>query len=184
MALQSKNTEFVADIFSGLPWRLLSFATIIFGFSLFIYLGIIFGYKPYLNSEIKNLNQKISILNQSIDEGQQKQIINFYSQLVNIRDILKNHKSIFFVFDLIEKNTYQSVSYSNFKMNVVDKEIRIDGTAPDYETLVKETALWNNAPEIEKIILENIALQESSSAKGKSEIKFSARLILNQQFLQ
>ncbi|MBI4993774.1 hypothetical protein HZC33_02350 [Candidatus Wolfebacteria bacterium] len=173
--MSSKNLGISAEF----PWRLLSFSAIIFGFALFIYLGMVFGYEPYLNSQAGNLNQKISALNQSIDENQQKQIIGFYSQLVNIQDLLKTHKPISSIFDLIEKNTYQSVSYSNLRMSVADKEIRIDGSAPDYETLIKEVALWNKTPEINRVVLENIISQESPLIKNKVEVKFSARLILN-----
>ncbi|MBI5306649.1 hypothetical protein HZB04_03650 [Candidatus Wolfebacteria bacterium] len=178
MALQTSGTiqSKLTGVFTDLPWRLLSFAAIIFGFSLFIYLGMLFGYIPYLNNEIKKINSQINSLNQSIDENQQKQLLNFYSQLVNIDYLLKNRKPVLSIFDLIEKNTYQSVHYSDLRMNAVDKEIKISGTAPDYETFIRETALLNNNEKINKVILENIS---KDSSKAKNEVKFTIRLILN-----
>lgn len=178
MVLQTQKTiqSKIAGIFTDLPWRLLSFSGIIFGFSLFIYLGMVFGYIPYLNSEIKSLNSKIFSLNQSIDENQQKQLLNFYSQMVNIENLLKDRKSVLPIFDLIEKNTYQSARYSSLRMNMINKEIGISVSVPDYETLIKEIALWNSNAKIKKVILESIS---QNSAKGRDEVQFAVRFILN-----
>lgn len=172
------ETQLKTIISPAFPWRLLSFAAIIFGAAVFIYLGMAFGYTPYLDKQVKNLDQKISALNKSIDENQQKQLIGFYSQLINIQDLLKSRKSVLPAFDLIEKNTYQSANYSSMKMNVGGGEIILDASVPDYETLIKEIGLWNKAPEIKKAVVENISLQESPLVKGKTEIKFSLKLTL------
>ncbi len=165
----------------SLPWRLSIFMMLIFTFSLFIYIGMDFGYRPYLESNVNKLNKDISNLNQSIDESQQKQIMGFYSQLVNIQNLLKTHKmATFQIFDFIEKNTYQNVRFDSLAMSALNGEIKIAGVAPNYETLVKELSLFGQAPNVERLILENSSMSEMT-IKGKEsikEIKFEIKLIL------
>lgn len=165
----------------GLPWRIFIFMLLIFGFSLFIYAGMDFGYRPYLESTINKLNKDISNLNQSIDEAQQKQIVGFYSQLINIQSLLKAHKPISSqIFDLIEKNTYQNVRYDGMVVSMADRSVKISGAAPDYETLIKEFSLFEQIPSIERVILENSNMSETAvkGKESKKEIKFEIRLIL------
>lgn len=153
-------------------------ALIIFIFTVFVYFGIIFGYNPYLKSKTRTLEQKLSILNQSMDENQQKQIITFFSQMTNIQKLLSDYKIYSSIFDFIEKNTYQPIIYSNLKFNVAEMEVKIEGTAPNYEYLVKELALLNKAPEVKAAYIENSVAQELK------DVKFSIRLALDRQFLK
>lgn len=164
----------------GLPWRLSIFMTLIFAFSLFIYIGIDFGYRPYLESGVNKLNKDISNLNQSIDESQQKQIVGFYSQLVNIKSLLGIHKTATSqIFDFIEKNTYQNVKFDNMVVNVANGDIKISGIAPNYEILVKELFLFGQTPNVERVILENSNMSETTKGKESiKEIKFEIKLIL------
>ncbi|MEK9154849.1 MAG: hypothetical protein AAB596_02170 [Patescibacteria group bacterium] len=169
---------------AGLPLKLFSLSLIIFLTSIFIYIGIAFGYRPYLNSEIKKLESEIFNLTQSIDETKQKQIINFYYQSLNIKNLLNSRITISRIFDLIEKNTYSNVKYGNFSLNVNNKEIRIDGVAPNYETVIKELALFESVEGVEKVYLENFSAIDSLKTKGVSEINFVIKLVLNEKILK
>ncbi len=161
------------------PWRVLILTLVIFIFSVLIYFGMIFGYKPYLKSQTRNLEQKISVLNQSIDETQQKQIVTFFSQMVNIQSLLSGHKYFSSIFDFIEKNTHQKITYSDLKFNVSEMDIKIEGTAPSYDLLVNQLAVYNQAPEVKKV-----SLDSSSAQEGSNEVRFSVRLILDQSIFK
>ncbi|MEW6408362.1 MAG: hypothetical protein AB1465_06780, partial [Patescibacteria group bacterium] len=95
----------------GWPWRLLLFTVLVFAVLTTIYLGIVLGYKPYLNSRIKSLDKEINNLTQAIDDTQQKSLANFYSQLVNIQNLLARHPNASKLFDFLEKNTHNQVYY-------------------------------------------------------------------------
>ncbi len=164
------------------PWRIFIFSLIIFILSTAVFLGMAFSFKPYLNYRVKELNKEISNLNQSIDEFQQKQLSVVYSQFVNIKNLADNHKEVSKIFDLIERNTYPTVSYGGLSVNVNEREARFEGAAPDYETLVKELKLFSQAPEIEQVFLENSNLIDLG--KGVKELKFKIRMIFNPQFLK
>ncbi|KKQ23205.1 hypothetical protein A2999_00325 [Candidatus Wolfebacteria bacterium RIFCSPLOWO2_01_FULL_38_11] len=164
----------------GWPWRLLVLMTIIFILAVVVYFGMMFGFKPYLNSQIKNLEQKISNLSQSVDEDQQEKIIGLYSQFTNIKNLFEKRKSIGDFFNFIENNTYSNVNYKSLSLNLSEREVKIEGTAPNYETLVKQLTLMEKTDAVEKVFLENSSL--SDLGKGLREIKFSLRIIFKNNF--
>lgn len=166
----------------GWPWRLLTLMIVVFLLSIFIYIGMIFGYKPYLNSQIKKLENEIASLNQSVDKTKQEQLISLYSQFINVQKLIDSHSITSGIFDLMEKNTYPSVRYNNLTIDVNSREIVIDGAAPDYDTLIKEAALFDSLPEIENITLNNAKIADLG--KGLSEIKFGLKLKLNSEFFK
>ena len=90
----------------GWPWRLLTLMIVVFSLSVFIYIGMMFGYKPYLNSQVKELENEIFFLNQSIDKTKQEQLISLYSQFANVQKLIDAHGITSGIFDLMEKNTY------------------------------------------------------------------------------
>ena len=73
------------DSYQRFAMELSIFMMLIFVFfSLFIYIGMDFGYK-YIYESMNKLNKEISGLNQSIDETHKNEMIGYYSQLVNIQ---------------------------------------------------------------------------------------------------
>jgi len=166
----------------GWPWRLLTLMIVVFSLSVFIYIGMMFGYKPYLNSQVEELENEISFLNQSIDKTKQEQLISLYSQFANVQKLIDAHGITSGIFDLMEKNTYPAVRYNNLTVDVSGREIVIDAVAPDYDTLIKEITLFDSLPEIEAITLSNAKI--SDLEKGLSEIKFGLKLKLNPDFFK
>ena len=169
---------------TGWPWRFFVLMLIILVLSVSIYLGIDLGFKSYLNSQIKDLDQQLANLNQAIDESFKNQLVGVYSQFVNIKQLLKNRKTTSNLFSFIEQNTYSTVSYNSFKADVNSKEIVIDGIAPDYNTLTKQLALFEKSALVEKVSLENMQMKESSKIKGITEVKFSLRLTVGQKLFE
>lgn len=162
----------------GWPWRLLVFVIIVFGVTTATYLGMSLGYKPYLNSRIKDLDNQITNLTKQIDVTQQKNLINFYSQLVNIKSMLDSHPAVSKLFDFLEKNTYQQVYYLYFNFSLAEKTVKIEGIATNYDALVKQLELFRRAPQIEKILLED------SKASEEGGIHFSIRLVFKPELVK
>lgn len=158
----------------GLPWRLLIFTIIIFGAMTFLYLGMVFGYKPYLNSRAKNLDKEIANLTASIGEEQQKSLVNFYSQLVNAKNLLANHSTALKFFEFLEKNTYPQVNYLFLNLSLAEKKLKLDGNASNYKVLVQQLELFRQAPEIDRIFLDDSKL-------GEDNVHFSIQLIFKSE---
>ena len=167
----------------GWPWRIFSLSLVIFIIAVLVYAGINFGYRPYLNKQIKTLDAEFLDLNQSIDEEKQNQLISFYSQIVNIGDVLNSRDNTFPIFDFLEKNTYPEIKYANLSVNAAEREIKIDGIAPNYEILTKEMTLLDQSPQTERVILENSRLTEEVKGTAK-EIRFNLKLILIPEFFK
>lgn len=165
-----------------LPWRIFSFSFIIFIALLAVYAGLEFGYKPFLNSRIKSLDQKIAALTQSINEEQQNNLINFYSQLVNLKDLINSHIITSNFLELLEKNTYPEIHYTGLTLGIKEKEVKIEGLSPDYEFLTKEMELLAKLPEVERIFLETSQYEELS--KEMKGVKFTLRIFLTPQFFK
>ncbi len=162
----------------GWPWRLLSFTLIILGLTVITYLGMTFGYKPYLNSRIKNLDAEIANLSQSVDEEQQKNLTNFYSGLVNIQKLLASHPATSKLLDFLGRNTNQKIYYLSLNMSWSEKNLKLDGVAPDYDAITQQLELFRRAPEIENVFLDD------SRALDQGGIRFSIRFVFKQEFFK
>ncbi|MEK7555311.1 MAG: PilN domain-containing protein [Patescibacteria group bacterium] len=155
----------------GLPWRILLLAIIVFGATVFIYFGMLLGYKPYLNSQLKKVDSEISILSEKVGEEQQNNLTEFYSQLTNIQRLFNSHILSSNVFGLLEENTNKGVFFASMNLSVKEKEVRLDGIASSYKILAEQLELFRLNPKIEQIYLKNSQLREGA-------VSFTINLIL------
>jgi len=163
---------------AGLPWRLLVFAAFLFGLLFIVYLGMQFGYKPYLNSRIKSLDSKINNLNQVINEEERKRLTAIYSQFINIQDLLKSHTVPSKLLELLEKNTQSQIYYLSLNFSLTDKSLKLEGISPSYNILAQQLELFQRIPEIEKVNLDDSQLLDNEN------IRFSIRLIFRPELIK
>jgi hypothetical protein len=156
----------------GLPWRLLTIAVLTFGTSIAIYLGMSFGLKPFLSSQVKNLDNQLEQLANSISADEAQGFLTFYSQLTNMDSVLKNRKSPSAFFDFLEKNTFKNIYFTSMSINYTNNMMRLEGRAPDFETLAEQMEVFKNAPEILRVIVNNSNLSEDKSGG----IRFSMQI--------
>jgi hypothetical protein len=161
----------------GWPWRLLLFMALILGTTIAVYSGMALGYKPYLNSRIKNLDAKIVSLTQSIDEEQQRNLTNFYSGLVNIQSLLASHPAASKFLDFLEKNTHQQVHFLSLNLSLLEKNIKLEGLAVDYNILTQQLELFRQAPETERVFLDD-------SRSAEEGVRFSIRVVFKPELFK
>ncbi|MBI2591547.1 MAG: hypothetical protein HYW34_02630 [Candidatus Brennerbacteria bacterium] len=159
----------------GWPWKLLVFSVFIFFFSIFLYFGMFAGYKPYLDSRIKNLNQSISQLGLAVKEEDRANFLSFYSQLINLDKLLDRHVQGGTVFDLLEQYTHRDVYYQNVSVILTTNLIRLQGVSKNYEILIEQMSAFKNAPLIVRAVLDN-ASRESNG------VSFVIRLTVKPEF--
>ncbi len=140
----------------GLPWRILLFAIILFAFSIFIFLGLKFGYNSYIDSTDKKLDQKIDDLATTVSQDEQKTLISFYSQLNNLKDVLGEHRFSVRVFDLLEKYTIPSVYFNDAKINIETNKVQLSGFAKSTEDLVEQLGVFDKSPEFPNSVLQQM----------------------------
>src|SRR3989338_6144773 len=137
----------------GWPWRLFIFSVIVFALILFVYFGIVFGYQPYLEAQRQSLDKKIAEIGGAISETDRENFIKFYSQLVNLQTLLKNHVKGSNIYTFLEKNTNQGIYYEGANLSVPEHFLRLEGIARSYDNLVQQMVVFEQSPVIEKVIL-------------------------------
>lgn len=137
----------------GLPWRLFLFSLLVVIAVVVIYAGLDFGYKIYLNNQIKVRDQKINELTQAISQEEQNQFINFYSQLANLQILLDKHLLISKIFPFLEKNTNQQVYYNRVDLRASQRRLDLEGAAASYEIFAQQLEALNRAPEVEQLVV-------------------------------
>ena len=158
----------------GWPWRLFVFTLILLALSFLVYLGLNFGYKAFLNKSIDGLNSTLNSLSFQVAPTEREGFITFYSQLSNLQKLLASHIISSKVFPVLEGLTDQRVSYSTLNISVVDRTVTVDGVAKDYAALASQLAIYEQSPEVEKVILENSALTNKA-------VRFTAKVTLKDE---
>ena len=77
------------------------FAFVLFTAALVTYVSILFGYNPLLNQRLLSLDRQIDQISTTISKEDQKNLGDFYSQLVNARNLLRGHVASSNVFTLL-----------------------------------------------------------------------------------
>jgi len=168
--------QFVSEqIPVGLPWHLLIFSIFLLGFSIFIYFGLKFGYVSYLNSRASVLDKKIEALTNKVSKDEQQNLISFYSQFINLKKVLGDHFFASNAYSFLERNTLPAVYYYEANFLADDKTLELKGKADAMETLVGQLSLLDKAPELEKVVLEQLNFEGA-------EVGFGAILTFREDF--
>jgi uncharacterized protein YpmB len=146
--------------FSGL----ITFSIGIFILLVVIYLGIIFGYDPYLNSQLSQTNTQMNNLVKSIPGDQQASLLKFYSGLSNVQVLLKNHTAFSPFFTWLEKNTESNVYYTNLSISSQQK-ISLTVNAKSQSDMEQQIAIFEKSPDISNFSISSI---NSSQQSGNS----------------
>ncbi|HEY4496938.1 MAG TPA: hypothetical protein VI432_02210 [Candidatus Paceibacterota bacterium] len=151
-----KETFVQEDLTAGLSWRLFIFLLIIFSTLLFGYWGMEFGYKSFLSNSISNLDEELKVLGAEVQSVDQKNLLAFYSQIVNIRTLLGSHIFSSKVFTLLESLTHDRVAYLSSSVSVQDRTLRLEALTNSYDTAVAQLDTYSRSPSIEKVTLGGI----------------------------
>lgn len=146
----------------GWSGQLLMFAGTIFFISLGVYLGLVFGYKSYLDSKIKNLDAQIQKFIQEIPLGDQEELISFYSQFSNLGGILQKHIVPSPLFDWLEQHTGFNVYYIKFTFIPATNQLALIGIAKVAGDFVQQLQIFHSASAVERINVNSL----TSSSNG------------------
>lgn len=167
---ETANDRFLKDHVSvGWPWRMFILFTLLFACSVIAYLGLLFGYEPYVASQIIKTENELTSLSAQISPDKQNNFVEFYSQISNLKGMLATHVISSKLLPLIEAATDQKVVYTSTNLTILDRTLKIQGYASSYEVLAGQLALYENAPWVERVVLDD------SSTAGKT-VKFTLRI--------
>ena len=142
----------------GWSGGLLMLAGTLFFISILIAGGLSYGYQPYLNNQATTLDSKIKKFGQDVPMEDQQKILIFYSQLVNLKKLLKQHVSVSPTLEWLQKNTSPNVYYSKFVLDVVKKSIGLSGSAKSVNDFAEQMQNFSSRPEIVSATFTNLGL--------------------------
>ena len=155
------------------------FSATIFAISLFVYFGLAFGYRPYLESEVKRLSNQIQSFAQQVPLEEQKKIIAFYSQLANLRTLLENHVVISPLFPWLEESTQANIYFTKLNLTVQSEQAVMSGVARSVSDLAEQLAIFRERPEVKRVVFSNVAFTSGGTSAGSWQ--FSVALTFDQE---
>lgn len=142
----------------GLPWRLAIAGVVAFLLSFFIYFGIKFGYLAFLEKQEARANADLENLAETISSQDQEQFVVLYSQIVNLKNVLDEHRFSSSMFSFLERNVVQGVVFSGADFTMATRTLRLDGIAEDLASLAVQVNEFSKAPEVSEIALDKVGV--------------------------
>jgi len=170
---QSLRDQFSSTTLAvGWPKRLFTLATILFISVFLVYVGLAFGYRVFLNNSIEKLDDQLETLSTQITEEQKEDLATLYSQVTNVRTLLKDHVATSQAFTLLESLTHPKVTYLNLDLDMKDRRLILSGITPSYDDLTAQLAIFENSSDVERYNLE-------SSEWDNGVIQFKVNLVMD-----
>ena len=139
-----------------------------------IYLGLTFGYEPYLQSQLASVQNQVNTLGNSVSASDQSQLIDFYSQIANLQTLLQQHTLSSQFFSWLEQITEANVYYRSLALTR-GNQIALLGAASTEADINQQVAIFENSPEVSSVTVSNVT---APSLLGGGWT-FSATLIMN-----
>ncbi|HVN26377.1 MAG TPA: hypothetical protein VMT99_01860 [Candidatus Paceibacterota bacterium] len=154
---------------------IIAFAFSIFFIAAFLWAGLSYGYKPYLDAQTQKVEDQIEQENQAVSPADQANLIAYYSQISNLKQLLKTHVIPTNVLSWLEVNTEPNVYYSSFSF-VSPKQLLLAVNAKTEADANQQIAIFENSPQVKSLTVGNLA---SSGQGATSYWQFSVSLTLD-----
>lgn len=156
----------------GWPWRFFLFSLLIAATACVVSVGLAFGYKPFLESNLAQQDANIKELGKVVPQAQQEEFIRFYSQLANLDGVLKGHVTASPFFGFLEGRTNASVAFTSLEVRVPERKAVLEGVARDYATLAEQLQAFSTAPEVAGMIV-----NDSNASDGRVRFRLTLTLV-------
>ncbi len=135
--------------------QLMAFAITLLILSVVAFLGITFGYRPYMESRVTALDTQISDFSKKVPVEEQANIATFYSQLSNLKVVLAKHTATSAFFRWVEGATLQSIQLTKVTMNTTSRQIQVSGVARTGSDVAAQVANFQKQPGVERVDFRN-----------------------------
>ncbi len=174
---QAVAEQFAPVTSAGLPWRLMLSTLFLLLFAVFIYVGLKFGYNAYIDSQLATTQQGMDQLAAQVTESQQKELLSFYSQLVNLESALGDRQYSQNIFGFLEQHTLPLVYYSEAKYDAPTASISLTGIAATMEAFVEQTTILGQSPDVAGVTVKNVSISGNT-------VNFILEVDLNASFFK
>ncbi|MEK7138482.1 MAG: hypothetical protein AAB787_03170 [Patescibacteria group bacterium] len=180
MAFPQKVTDRLSQAPSRTPGslrQLLLLSTLLFLLSAASYVGLSFGYKAYLEKSINESKDQIAEFSEQIPLDDQIKLINFYSQLLNLKSLLASHVNLSPTFPWLETNTQINTSFSNFRFDRKGNALSLSATSKTFTDMAEQILAFET-------LKDQVLKVEVSNISSKANIwQYNLDLALSPSFL-
>ena len=152
---------------------LISFSGGILLITLVLWAGLQFVYKPYFDSQTQAIEKQIADQNSQISASDQTTIINFYSELANLRQLLRTHVTTTNLLTWLGQNTEQNTYFSAFSF-ANGGTVTFTANARTEADANQQIAIFENSPQVKSLTVSGVA-----QGSGNSYWQFSVTLSLD-----
>ncbi len=163
----------------GWSSQILMFSVTVFFIGLAVYFGLVLGYKPYLENQVAALDKQIETFNVQIPQEEQAKLVSFYSQVINLQNILDKHPLSSKILSWLERNTSSNVYYSKMTMTAFpgtmnEIQLNLSGFAKSPDDFSKQIVTFQKDPFVRRFIINNF-----SSPAGGAQWRFETTLFMS-----
>lgn len=132
--------------------------------SIAFYGGVQFVYLPSVEKEIQTLTQDLRNLSTQISKEQREQVLGAYSQVLNIKSLLKNHVYPSRLLTFLEKNTHQGIFIENINVSLEKGTVDLIGKGPSKEAIIEQVFAFESAAEVQSVKLTDAQFQNDPAS--------------------
>jgi hypothetical protein len=146
----------------GWPWKFFVFTLILIFMVVLGYVGLSFGYRPFMESQIAEIESNLQKISKDITEVDKENLILTYSQQENLRKIIMGRIYASKIFPLMQKITHPKVYYSGLDLVLSEKKLELEGSAESYGVLSEQLAFYDKEESIVRYNLEDSVIREGT----------------------
>jgi len=172
----------------GWSGHLLMFTFTIFIFTLLTYLGLQFGYKPYLATQLKKVQTDIDDLGKKIPVSDQKNLATFYSTLSNLKTLLAKHVYSSRALAWVEENTGSTVYLTKLFFTPAKASFTTSLVAKSFDDMIQQIRLFETHPDVRSATVGGIGKKEETGGRSTSstsnEWNFNVTFVLDPKIIE
>lgn len=140
---------------------MLFFSGGIMGIILAVYLGLTFGYQPYLNAAIAQEKSQMDALSNSISSADQANLLTYYSQITNLNTIVASHVFFSRFLTWLAGNTEANVYYGGMSFGSGD-QATLSVFAKTQADVNQQIAIFESSPDVSAVSVPGVAFSPTA----------------------
>jgi hypothetical protein len=141
----------------GWPLGMLFFSGGLLALAIAMYLGITLVYDPYIQSKTTSTQNQLITLNNTISRTDETNLIDFYSQVSNLKILLQGHVLSSQFFSWLEKNTEANVYYQSLSL-AGGYKVTATGYGTTEADVNQQVSIFENSPEVKSVSISNVSV--------------------------
>lgn len=164
---------------SGWLNKFIRFSAILLVIVFIAYFGLHYGYERVLERRIAEVEDNIIGLEKEIASSDREEVSVFYSQLINLRDLLEGHIYSSQVFQRLELITHPQVAFTNFDYDFKEERLKLDGYSASLSAISEQILAFQRTADFREIDISDIRQAAQGRINFSAEVFFNPRLVLD-----